>query len=326
MATAVRRLVKRLACVAGWSIVGVCLPWGLWWYYLTPTPGKAGVLLALVATLMPLVWDDVREIGRAGLILTLVILFAVEYRAIDKERKDYADDQAAARKEEKESFKRLLDSEEEDVRGILDQEKADVKNILTQEEKHFEGTMANSRKALQSENAEFAAVLTSEKQLFESEEQLFQSLNGQLFPANDQMPKTLCGAPPKDSYLVAVNGDGHMFTKFPHVILFFHRQKTLWLDKREDGSIALFVDLKDPDRRIAVRIDKDGFFIHPGTKFFARRPDKSSLVIQNEFGENVLSVRYVNPQAFEITENLGGRLGPRVGCVVGDYAADEIVD
>ena len=45
-------------------------------------------MLALVATLMPLVWDDVLAIGRAGLILTLVVLFAVEYRAIDKDRAD----------------------------------------------------------------------------------------------------------------------------------------------------------------------------------------------------------------------------------------------
>src|SRR5579859_4991188 len=149
---AVKKWLKRLARIAGWALVGVCLPLGVWWFYETPTPGKAGVLLALVATLMPLVWDDVREIGRAGLILTLVILFAVEYRAIDKERKDYAEDQTAARKEEKESFKRLLDSEKEDVRGILGQEKADVKDIVTQEEKHFEGVMANSQKAQQSES------------------------------------------------------------------------------------------------------------------------------------------------------------------------------
>jgi hypothetical protein len=50
---AIKRWVKRLACIAGWAVVAVCLPWGLWWYYRIPTPGKGGILLALVATVMP---------------------------------------------------------------------------------------------------------------------------------------------------------------------------------------------------------------------------------------------------------------------------------
>ena len=84
----IKRFVKKLALIGGWAMVAVCLPWGLWWYCHIPTPGKGGLLLAFVATVMPLVWEDVREFGRAGLILTLVVLFAVEYRAVDKEHKD----------------------------------------------------------------------------------------------------------------------------------------------------------------------------------------------------------------------------------------------
>jgi hypothetical protein len=84
----IKKRVRALALIGGWATVCVCLPWGLWWYFHIPTPGKGGLLLALVATIMPLVWEDVAAIGRASLILTLVVLFAVEYRAIDKEHKD----------------------------------------------------------------------------------------------------------------------------------------------------------------------------------------------------------------------------------------------
>lgn len=78
--------------VAGWIIVGVSLPWGAWLYWHIPTPGKAGMLLALVATILPLVWEDVRAFCRAGLILALVLLVAVEYRAINNEHQQAAAD------------------------------------------------------------------------------------------------------------------------------------------------------------------------------------------------------------------------------------------
>jgi len=125
----VKKWIKYVAAVFGWTIIGVCLPWGIWWYCHIPTPGKGGLLLALVATVMPLVWEDVREIGRAGLILTLVVLFAVEYRAIDKEHKDYAEEQSMAREEERKSFQTLLD-----------EQKTDVSRILEREDQHFKET------------------------------------------------------------------------------------------------------------------------------------------------------------------------------------------
>jgi hypothetical protein len=152
-----------------------------------------------------------------------------------------------------------------------------------------------------------------------NEQQLFQSLNGQLIPANDPMPSTPCGAPSKDQYIVAINGGGHMFKNLPHIILTLNYQKAVWLDKRQDGRIALFIDVRDREGRIAVRVDKDGFFLHPGANLFARHPDESSVVIQDEFGTDVLSVRYANPRAWVVTGSL--TIGPQFGCVNGDFAA-----
>jgi hypothetical protein len=166
------------------------------------------------------------------------------------------------------------------------------------------------------------AVMTKLEELEKAEqgneEQLFESLNGRLLPANDPMPTTQCGPPSKDQYVVALNGGGHMFTKFPHTILVYNGNKAVWLDKKQDGSIALYIDIRDQDGRILIRIDKDGFVVHPGSNLFARRPDKNSLVIQNDFGVDVLSVRYANPQAFVVTGTLAG-LGPTFGCMNGDF-------
>ena len=48
----IKRFVKKLALIGGWAMVAVCLPWGLWWYCHIPTPGKGGLLLAFVATVI----------------------------------------------------------------------------------------------------------------------------------------------------------------------------------------------------------------------------------------------------------------------------------
>jgi hypothetical protein len=243
----------------------------------------------------------------------------------DRSGQDYADDQSAARIEERKSFKELLDTEKKDVNDILEQQKNDVKGILTQDEKHFEQMMANSLNAQRHENAAFTAVLASEKQLFENEEQLFQSLNGQLLPANDPMPSTGCGLPAKDQYIVSINGGGHMFRKFPHTVLLLNGYKTVWLDKKKDGTIALFLDIRDDTERIALRVDKDGFFVNPHATLFARRPDKSSLVIQNDLGADLISVRYANPQAFVVTGQLAN-LGIGIDCIEGDSSSEILIE
>jgi hypothetical protein len=160
-----------------------------------------------------------------------------------------------------------------------------------------------------------------------NEEQLFQSLQGRLFPANDPTPNGGCDPPPSnDEYIVVINGAGHIFKRFPKKILILNHKDAIWLDKREDGSIALFIDIRDEAGRIAIRLDKDGYAPGQAAKLLPpRRPDRSSLIIQNEYGDDVLSVKELNPQAFEVNGTIGG-LGPETGCMHGDFQADEWVD
>jgi hypothetical protein len=71
-----------------WLVVFIFLGIGAWWFKHIPTVGKGGVLLAVGATLMPLFWERVGVFGKMFWILMLFVLFAVEYRAINKDREE----------------------------------------------------------------------------------------------------------------------------------------------------------------------------------------------------------------------------------------------
>ena len=292
----IKKRVRRLALIGGWAMLGVCLPWGLWCYFHIPTPGKGGLLLASVATVMPLVWEDVREFGRAGLILTLVILFAVEYRAIDKEHKTYADEQTAARKEERESFQKLLDKQEESVNRILEQE-----------DKNFAKTFGEFVKQNKAENARFYALLGKQEALFNRQEELAQSLSGRLVSGNEPMSH-LCGWPVPAGAVVLLYGPNGSLIKdlsaTVHPVLFSMKfGQVIGISRSADGSITVFLDIRDSDRKIIARLDQDGFVVNRNN-FLEMRRDKSHLKIVDEYGDDVLDVDYMNPQTIRVNATI----------------------
>jgi hypothetical protein len=54
------------------------------------------------------------------------------------------------------------------------------------------------------------------------------------------------------------------------------------------------------DGRIVAQIVDNGFFINPNNFFRRERPDKSTLVVYDQEGRQVLVVRYLNPSAVKI--------------------------
>jgi hypothetical protein len=136
---------------------------------------------------------------------------------------------------------------------------------------------------------------------------LFSSLNGQLFPAKDPTPTfTACGAALKpDQYMVTTGTSAvHVFTKFPHTVLIWKSQTDnialLRIDRVKDGRIRLLAEIRNVAGRIIVEGAQNGFYVNPRAALFARRPDKSSLRVEDEFGKEVLFVRYANRQVIRM--------------------------
>lgn len=237
-------------------------------------------MLALVATLMPLVWDDLQRIGKASLILTLALLFAVEYRAIRKDRRDFADQQLVARTEEKQSFRDLLENQNRNFTTTLDQ----VSRQRKEENDRFEHLLGRTHQVLQEERQTNAAVAN------------------RLLPGDDSIPtrESLgCGSDlvvDETDYFLLADRYVNVIHDFPHILLRIKDKDIVTLDKAKNGLLIFKMDLAKRDGTIAVRFDENGFEVNP--PYVKRILNKSTLVVENDKGDVVVRAEYLNKRTF----------------------------
>jgi hypothetical protein len=85
--------------------------------------------------------------------------------------------------------------------------------------------------------------------------------------------------------------------QFPHTVLMVDDKPRLVVHKESDGAVWLSLDIFGADGKIIATLDEDGFTVRPGSYFKLTKRDKSSLRIVDEYDDEVLNVRYVNPHA-----------------------------
>lgn len=112
---------------------------GIWWMFHLPTVGKGGLFLAVGATLMPLFWGKVGTIARMSWIAMLFLLLAVEYRAIDKDRADFARDEACRRQEENQKFSDIGTAITNDVQKLLDRSDSEFAKTMARSDAIMSG-------------------------------------------------------------------------------------------------------------------------------------------------------------------------------------------
>ena len=157
-------------------------------------------------------------------------------------------------------------------------------------------------KAQQKETREFGALLKKEDDLFTHEQQLSEALTGKLVPASDPMPENQCSPLEKDQVMMFL-GDksAHAVTTFPHTILRIAGKDVVSIDRSLTGALTILLEIRGEDSRIIARLNKGGFVINRNNELQITRPDKSSLIIEDQYGVEVLNVRYLNRQAFRLT-------------------------
>jgi CarboxypepD_reg-like domain len=130
-------------------------------------------------------------------------------------------------------------------------------------------------------------------------------LQGKLLPSDEPTPPNSCTNLAADRTLGLV-GDGTLILmgfatsyvdRFPHTVLMVDDQPRLVVHKESDGAVWLSLDIFGADGKIIASLDEDGFTVRPGSYFKLTKKDKSSLRIVDEYNEEVLNVRYVNPHA-----------------------------
>ena len=129
-----------------------------------------------------------------------------------------------------------------------------------------------------------------------------QSLKGRLIPASDPTPPSSCGDIPHDAVILFFGDNASIARGFPHNVLVSRiLGPVIVLDRSREGYIAVRMDIRTADGKIVVRLNEDGFNINAHTIWEMSRPDRSTLIVTDEYGGETLNIRYLNSQAMRIT-------------------------
>jgi hypothetical protein len=145
------------------------------------------------------------------------------------------------------------------------------------------------------------------------------ALSGRMFPGSGDTPPNPCTQmaqslmSPNDVLILL--GDNAVFTDtFPHTVVESGKQKVLVVDKDpSSGAIVLLMEVRSPDNRIVVRMDREGFTVNPNNYLKIKRPNRASLIVTDPEGREVLNALYVNPSTFVLNGAItlpGNRLIP----------------
>ena len=108
-------------------------------------------------------------------------------------------------------------------------------------------------------------------------------------------------------------GDSRFVTPtFPYSPLMYNAKPVLTMDRDDAGRIGITVDIRSRDGKIVARFDKGHFQINANNILSMKRPDKSTLIVEDQDGTEVLNIRYRNRQVIHFlgTLNVEGRSMP----------------
>ncbi len=271
-----------------------------------PAPGWSIAFLAVAAALIS-VHDKITNVQRALWMVLIAFLLAIELRAIAKDRWDTDQKQGAERREEQGRFQQALEKEDADNRAVLKTERDNLESLLTEQHTELDTTLGVFSRGQAIERRSFAGVVAKEQELFDHEEKLAKALNGNLLPANEPTPKTGCGETPQGAALLILGderqGIGAVVTTFPHTIVesvvLGKKIPSISLDRDSAGTLVVLMDIRSADGRIIARLNREGFVVNRNN-YLELKSDTSSLHIEDEYGDEVLDVRYLNRSTIRV--------------------------
>jgi len=278
----------------------------IWWlssYRHLPWTGVAVAIIAVMAALMS-VHPRIQPADKFLYLILIAGLLAVEFRAMYKDRKEAQDAQNNFQVQEDGRLGKLLDSERQNTKILLDQENASFTTVLSQDQIQFKSTMTALLDTHRQDEKDFAGVVKKEEGLIEAQEDLSERLAGRLVPGNRPTPATGClrngGDPPEGTVLVIFGDNGSLATRFPHTVMKIGDTEVISIDRVENSNaLALSLNFRDQENRVAFRMDKNGVVDRIGSLIFLH-PNKSTFLIQDSFGNEFLRATYVNSKVFEI--------------------------
>jgi hypothetical protein len=143
------------------------------------------------------------------------------------------------------------------------------------------------------------------------EEKILRQYEGFLLPGDKPDPPSFCTGdnakvPPfarvNPNALKVFMGRNEAFgSHFPYVVLRVRKQDRMVIDRDDAGRIALSVDILDAQGKVIVAFEKGHFTVVQTNILDMRRPDRSTLIIRDQYKNTVLDLRYLNKKSLEIS-------------------------
>ena len=199
---------------------------------------------------------------------------------------------------------RMLEGERINTGQLLDQENLNLSAFLKQDQTQFEGTMSTLLATHEQDEKDFAGVVQKEEGLLTKQQELSELFAGRLVPDNRPTPHNACladGEEPGEGQILTIFGDNSdILRMFPHGVLEVGDTQAIAVDRESNSNaIALSLDFRDAQNRIALRVNKDG--VVNRSPLILLRPNKSTFLVEDVFGKEMLRAEYVNPKVFKVT-------------------------
>lgn len=146
------------------------------------------------------------------------------------------------------------------------------------------------------------------------EEKILGQYEGFLLPGDEPDPRSFCtgnnaSVPPfakgSPNALKVFMGRNEAFSShFPYVALRVRKQDRMIIDRDQAGRSALTLDILDAQGKVIVAFEKGHFTVVQTNILDMRRPDRSTLIVRDQYKNEVLDVRYLNKRSLRISGQL----------------------
>src|SRR6202034_3787224 len=69
------------------------------------------------------------------------------------------------------------------------------------------------------------------------------------------------------------------------------------------NDLSIWIDFRDEQNRVLLRVNKNGV-VNRSPNLTVLHPNKSTFLIEDEYGAEFLKAIYINPYAFQISGNM----------------------
>jgi len=133
------------------------------------------------------------------------------------------------------------------------------------------------------------------------EETILNEYQGFLLPADEPDPPSFCtgndtvlGRINKDVLKIFIGRNEAFSNDFPYVVLRVRNKDRIIMNRDDTGKIALTVDILDKQGKVIVTFENGHFTVLQANILDMRRPDRSTLIVRDQFKNEVLNVHYLN--------------------------------